>query len=52
MPPAVWPGDVLSVCRGSANQALPGGIRLFARQGRLFAHRVVQRTTHLFSQAA
>ena len=44
MLPAVWPGDVLSVCRGSATQALPGDIILFARQGRLFAHRVVERT--------
>ena len=33
MLPAVWPGDVLSVCRGSSTQALPGDIILFARQG-------------------
>jgi len=52
MLPAVWPGDVLSVCRGSSTQALPGDIILFARQGRLFAHRVVEKTTHLFTQAA
>jgi len=44
MLPAVWPGDVLSVCRGSATQVLPGDIILFARQGRLFAHRVMVRT--------
>jgi hypothetical protein len=44
--PAVWPGDVLSVRRRSATQALPGDIILFARQGRLFAHRVVERTIH------
>ena len=44
MLPAVWPGDVLSVCSRSATQALPGDIILFARQGRLFAHRVVERT--------
>ena len=46
MLPAVWPGDVLSVSRRSAAQALPGDIILFARQGRLFAHRVVERTIH------
>ena len=46
MLPAVWPGDVLSVCRRSATQALPGDIILFARQGRLFAHPVVERTIH------
>ena len=46
MLPAVWPGDVLCVCRRSATQALPGDIILFARQGRLFAHRVVERTFH------
>jgi len=46
MLPAVWPGDALYVCRRSATQALPGDIILFARQGRLFAHRVVERTIH------
>jgi signal peptidase len=45
MLPAVRPGDVLSVCSRSATQAHPGDIILFARQGRLFAHRVVERTT-------
>jgi hypothetical protein len=46
MLPAVWPGDVLSVCRRSATQALLGDIILFVRQGRLIAHRVVERTIH------
>jgi len=46
MLPAVWPGDALYVCRRSATQALPGDIILFARQGRLVAHRVVERTIH------
>ncbi len=44
MLPAVWPGDVLSVCRRSATQALPGDIVLFGREGRLVAHRVVERS--------
>jgi hypothetical protein len=46
MLPAVWPGDVLSVCGRTATQALPGDIILFARQGRLIAHRVIERTIH------
>jgi hypothetical protein len=50
--PAVWPGDAVTACRRSAAQSLPGDIILFARQGRLFAHRVVDRTAHLFTQAA
>jgi len=44
MLPAVWPGDVLSVCARSATQALPGDIVLFGRAGRLVAHRVVERS--------
>lgn len=46
MLPAVWPGDVLSVSGRSATEAIPGDIILFARQGRLFAHRVIERTIH------
>ena len=43
MLPAVWPGDVLSVCSHAAAEALPGDIVLFGREGRLFAHRVVEK---------
>jgi len=46
MLPAVWPGDVLSVCGRNPDQALPGDIILFARDGRLFAHRVVKKAIH------
>jgi hypothetical protein len=46
MLPAVWPGDVLSVRRHGVDKSLPGDIILFARYGRLFAHRVVERTIH------
>ena len=44
MLPTVWPNDILSVRIQDAAEALPGDIVLFARQGRLVAHRVVQRT--------
>jgi hypothetical protein len=46
MLPAVWPGNVLSMCRRSATQALPGDIIWFALQGRLFSHRAVDSTIH------
>ena len=44
MLPTVWPGDVLSVRRHNVVEALPGDIVLFLREGRLVAHRVVERT--------
>jgi len=44
MLPAVWPGDILSVRNHDTAEALPGDIVLFAREGRLVAHRVVERT--------
>ena len=44
MMPAVWPGDILSVRRHDAAEAKPGDIVLFGRNGRLVAHRVVERT--------
>jgi hypothetical protein len=44
MLPAVWPGDILSVRNHDSAEALPGEIVLFAREGRLVAHRVVERT--------
>jgi signal peptidase len=44
MLPAVWPGDILSLCGHRVVDALPGDIVLFEREGRLVAHRVVERT--------
>src|SRR5271157_2813723 len=44
MLPAVWPGDVLYVRRHDMAEALVGDIVLFGREGRLVAHRVVERT--------
>jgi len=44
MLPAIWPSDILSVRSHDALEALPGDIVLFGRQGRLVAHRVLQRT--------
>ena len=44
MLPAVWPGDILSVRSHDVVEALPGDIVLFGREGRLVAHRVVERT--------
>jgi signal peptidase I len=44
MLPAVWPGDILSVRSHDSAEALPGDIVLFAREGRLVAHRVVERS--------
>src|SRR5208337_540256 len=44
MLPAVWPGDILSVHSQDIVEALPGDIVLFEREGRLVAHRVVERT--------
>jgi len=42
MLPTIWPSDVLSVRSHNAAETLPGDIILFARQGRLVAHRVVE----------
>ena len=44
MLPAVWPGDILFVRSHDAVEALPGDIVLFGREGRLVAHRVVERS--------
>jgi signal peptidase I len=43
MMPAIQPGDLLSIRRVDLNDASPGEIVLFARGGRLFAHRIVDR---------
>jgi signal peptidase I len=45
MLPAIWPGDILSIHSDNVAEALPGDIVLFGRQGKLVAHRVVERTT-------
>jgi signal peptidase I len=42
MMPAIQPGDLLSIGRVDLREASPGEIVLFAREGRLFAHRVVE----------
>lgn len=41
MAPAILPGDVLSVEQADAAQVSPGEIVVFARPGRIVAHRVV-----------
>lgn len=40
MMPMVWPGDVLTVCRGKLAEMEPGQIMLYRRAGELVAHRV------------
>jgi signal peptidase I len=47
MLPSVWPGDLLLIHRREIEQIYPGDIVLFARQGRLIAHRVVFKTDDL-----
>ena len=47
MLPSVWPGDVLLIRGQQIDQVHPGDIVLFARHGRLIAHRVVLRTDDL-----
>jgi len=44
MLPSVWPGDLLLIRRRVIKQIYPGDIVLFARHGRLIAHRVVFKT--------
>jgi signal peptidase I len=44
MLPSVWPGDLLLIRRQEMEQIYPGDIVLFARHGRLIAHRVVLKT--------
>jgi len=44
MLPSVWPGDLLLIRRWEMEQIYPGDIVLFARGGRLIAHRVVFKT--------
>lgn len=47
MLPSVWPGDVLLIRGQQIDQVYPGDIVLFARHGRLIAHRVVLKTDDL-----
>ncbi len=43
MLPSIWPGDVLCVRRFEPELAMPGEVILCRREGRLVAHRVMQR---------
>jgi hypothetical protein len=44
MAPAILPGDLISVQRAVISEISSGDIVLYAREGRMFAHRVVDRT--------
>jgi hypothetical protein len=45
MLPSVWPGDLLLIRRQEIEQIHPGDIVLFARHGKLIAHRVLFKTS-------
>ena len=45
MVPAIWPGDILAIHPCGIAEAALGEIVLFTRHGRLFAHRVVSRSS-------
>lgn len=47
MLPSVWPGDVLLIKRCYFGEVSPGDIVLYAREGRLFAHRVIRAAADL-----
>ena len=40
---SIWPGDILEVRRQNATEICPGEVVLFERDGRLLAHRVVEK---------
>jgi len=40
MIPAIWPGDVITVCRCEITELQPGQIVLYRRKGKLVAHRI------------
>lgn len=42
MLPTVWPGDTLVVEHGGSDRAVSGDLVLVVREGRLFAHRLIQ----------
>ena len=46
MLPALWPGDCLTERADGFSAAGAGDIVLYAREGRLFAHRVIRRRPH------
>src|SRR5215470_10301097 len=43
MMPAIWPGDLLFIEARSFEQISPSEVILFARDGRFFIHRVLQK---------
>lgn len=43
MTPAIRPGDTISIERTHPREIEPGEIILYAREGRMFAHRVIRR---------
>jgi hypothetical protein len=43
MVPSICPGDILTVRRQDIGEVLRGDVVLFAREGRLYAHRVVEK---------
>lgn len=43
MLPSIYPGDILTVHRTEIVRVAPGDIVLYARKGRLYAHRVVEK---------
>jgi signal peptidase I len=45
MLPSVWPGDILFIHRSEIEQIASGDIVLFARKGKLVAHRMLSKTT-------
>jgi signal peptidase len=45
MLPAIQPGDLLTIDRVNLRDTSPGEIVLFTRAGRLFAHRIVDRSS-------
>jgi hypothetical protein len=51
MVPSIWPGDVLTIRRRFVSEVRTGQIAVFARHGRLVAHRVVAHEgRHLVTQ--
>jgi hypothetical protein len=44
MLPSIFPRDIIVIRREEISRVLPGDIVLFARSGRLYAHRVVKKT--------
>jgi signal peptidase I len=46
MLPALWPGDTLVVTPVSTHDITDGQLIVFTRDGRLFVHRLVQRSAH------